>query len=110
MVAIQIRDRSLDSSDLGQCMLCGCWLPGEELLTITRGVRWCGPCAAPHPELVPPPIGVLWPIAGGLIGTAGAVLIATVLGAPDSSTSLTGMLGFLVGAVGGAGLRVLRPG
>jgi hypothetical protein len=110
MVAIQIGDRLLDSSDLGHCMLCGCWLPEEELLTITRGIRWCGPCAAPHPELVPPTVDVIWPIAGGLLGSAGGVLVVTALGTPDFSTSLAGMLGFLVGGVVGAGMRLLRPG
>jgi hypothetical protein len=110
MVAVHIGDRLLESSDLSQCTLCGCWLPREELLTITRGIRWCGPCAAPHPELVPPPIDVIWPIAGGLLGTTGAVLLAGAVGAPDFGTSLSGLLGFLVGAVVGTGLWLTRPG
>jgi hypothetical protein len=74
-----------------------------------RGVRWCGPCASPHPELVPPPIDVIWPIAGALLGTASAVLIATALGAPHFGTSLSGVLGFLVGGVLGAGLWLMGP-
>src|SRR5579871_782254 len=109
MVAVRIDDRLLESSDLSKCTLCGCWLAREELLTITRGIRWCGPCAAPHPELVPPPIDVIWPIAGALLGTAVAVLLATALGAPDVVRSLSGLLGSLVGAGVGAGLWLTRP-
>ena len=110
MVAIHIGDHLQESSDVGQCTLCGCWLPREELLTITRGVRWCGPCAAPYQELVPPPAGVIWPIAGAILGAATAILIATAAGALDLSTSLAGMLGFLVGGVVGAVMLVIRPG
>jgi hypothetical protein len=109
MVAIQIGVRLAERSDLEPCTMCGCWLPEEELLTITRGIR-CGPCAAPDAESVPPPVEVIWPIAGGLLGSAGAVLIVTALDAQGFSTSLAGMPGFLVGGVVGVGMRVLRRG
>jgi len=110
MVALQISDRVLESADLRRCTLCGCWLPEDELVVIARGIRWCGPCAAPHSELVPPPTDVIWPTAGALIGMVVTSLIATTLGALDLSTSLLGMLGCLIGGGVGAGMLVMRSG
>ena len=108
MVAIQIDDRLLDSADLRQCTLCGSWLPADELLTITRGIRWCGPCAAPHPELVPPPPEIIWPIAGALIGAIIGLLLGATAGAVDTPLSLSGLVGSVVGVLIGV-VALVRP-
>jgi len=110
MVAIQIDDRLLDSADLRQCTLCGNWLPADELLTITRGIRWCGPCAAPHPELVPPPADIIWPIAGAVIGAIVGLLIAAAIGAVDTPLNLSTLVGFVLGTVVGVVALVQRVG
>ncbi|MBV9326014.1 MAG: hypothetical protein JO352_19790 [Chloroflexi bacterium] len=109
MVAIQIDDRVFDSAELRQSTLCWTWLPAVELLTIARGIRWCGPCAALHPELVPPPADIIWPIAGAVIGGIVGLLIATTIIA-DTAVSLTGLVGSLVGALVGIGALVHRAG
>ena len=110
MVAIQIDNRVLDSGELSRCTLCGTWLPDDELLTIARGIRWCGPCAAPHQELVPPPADIIWPITGALIGAIVGLLIAAAAGAVDTPLSLSGLVGSLVGTVVGVGALVYRAG
>jgi hypothetical protein len=106
MVALQIDDRVLDSAELRRCTLCGVWLPADELLTIAHGIRWCGPCAAPHPELVPPPVDIIWPIAGAVLGAMLGLLIAISAGAVDTSLSLSGLIGSCVGAAVGVGVLV----
>ena len=110
MVAIQIDDRLFDSAELRRCTLCGAWLPEDELLTIARGIRWCGPCAAPHPELVPPPVDMVWPIAGATIGAIVGMLIAAMAGVADTSLGLSGLVGSVVGGLAGVGALVYHAG
>jgi hypothetical protein len=110
MLGIQIDDRVVERATPHQCTLCGTWLPADELVTIARGIRWCGPCAAPNSELVPPPSDVIWPVAGALVGAVVGLVMATSAGAMETPLSLSGLVGSLVGAVVGVGAMVQHAG
>ncbi len=110
MLGIQIDDRVADRVTPHQCTLCGTWLPADELVSIARGIRWCGPCAAPNSELVPPPADIIWPVVGAAVGALVGLAMATSAGAVETSVSLSGVAGSVVGAIVGAGAMVQHAG
>ena len=59
---------SWSREQLRRCTLCLSWRPLDEMVQINSSIVWCTVCALRHPELVPAPTDVLWPVCGFLIG------------------------------------------
>jgi hypothetical protein len=98
---------------LRRCTLCLGWRPADEIVHINSLIMWCTDCAVRHPELVPPPTDVLWPVlgflAGAFLGWVVSFLPAgTQLAVVPAGGGGGGVWCALVGLAAGLGLWVLR--
>lgn len=91
-----------------RCTLCLSWQPANEMVKINSMLVWCSACALRHPEMVPPPADVFWPVGGFLAGA----LVGCLLGGSQSGTQVAmaadGLIGAIVGIASGIGVWALR--
>jgi hypothetical protein len=89
---------------LHRCTLCLEWSSVDDVSTVGR---WCGPCLAQRPQLVPPTPSLGWPVAGWLIGAVAGSWLANVQGAASAAVGAAALEGSVVGAGAGVLLWVI---
>ena len=85
-----------------RCALCLSWRPANEMVEMSSLITWCAACALRHPELVPPPSDVLWPISGFLVGVLAWWLLGLLQTAPHLVAGAVGLWCALGGLAAGA--------
>lgn len=91
-----------------RCTLCLNWWPRDEMIQLNPVVSWCSTCALLHPELVPPPVDVLWPVGGSLAGVLAGCLLAISQTGPSGAIVVNGLIGAILGIGVGSGLWFSR--
>ena len=56
-----------DAAPHWRCTLCLNWRPADEMVEINSAILCGSACALRYADLVPPPLGVLWPVGGFLL-------------------------------------------
>ena len=80
----------------------------NEMVEMSSLITWCAARALRHPELVPPPSDVLWPISGFLVGVLAWWLLGLLQTAPHLVAGAVGLwcaLGGLAACLGIWGIR-----